>query len=554
MPSSSHETDLFERDPLIGFAVLTPGGSVLRASKTLRSFLEASFGSPSTALEDWAADPPALSGELKRHKAHEDQFELLADLRNMRGARQRARMEFRVLRAGGEEFLCAVTVRREPRPVPPARAPLAQTDPQTGLASREQLTARIYERGLLAAAHGEFGLCLISLGAAAGIRDITRPREVVDALVRAAADQISAVVPAAHAARLASTQLLVYVPAAADTERVAAALLATLSSPLSVQGMRIKLAPVVATARCPRNGRTLPALLDALEAVLPAVQRTGELVPATRLEHDPSVEERREGTREMIVETIRQGAPRLQLTPVIDVASGTITAFEVNVQLRRLIGLTDLVRSPLDYLDRDEEADLVTEWLLAQALPICQRMYAANHVHFGLRMVGAQFFSGVLPEMLQGAIARHGCKPDQLSLIVPVGLLWRDAERFEMRAAALGRLGVAVCVEGYRGLLPLEGLRSAGVSAAKLHPRLTADATSSRFGMDYLRELLARGRIEGVAMTAQGVASRGELSRLFELSCERAQGPYISRALPLDDAQAVLAGNRGVELRAPLPA
>ena len=72
--------------------------------------------------------------------------------------------------------------------------------------------------------------------------------------------------------------------------------------------------------------------------------------------------------------------------------------------------------------------------------------------------------------------------------------------------------------------------------------------------MEYLREMLARGRIQGVAMTAQGVASRGQLSRLFELSCERAQGPYISRPLPLDDAEAVLAGNRGVELRAPPPA
>jgi EAL domain-containing protein (putative c-di-GMP-specific phosphodiesterase class I) len=135
-----------------------------------------------------------------------------------------------------------------------------------------------------------------------------------------------------------------------------------------------------------------------------------------------------------------------------------------------------------------------------------------------------------------------------------VELLWGDAERFETRAAALAGLGVTPVVEGYRGLLPVAGLRSAGVTAAKLHARLTADATSSRFGMEYLRELLARGRIEGVAMTAQGVASRDDVSRLFELSCERAQGPHISRALALDDAQAVLAANRGMEPRATAPA
>jgi len=551
---SSPDRNLLERDPLIGFAVVTPGGSVLRASEALRAFLEASFGTAPGTLQAWAADPAAFRAELSRRKEKQDQFDLLAELRDVRGARQRARMEFRVLRAGGEEFLSTVAVRREPRPAPLPPAPLSQTDLETGLASREQLTALIYETGLLAGAHGEFGLCLVSLGAAAAIREMTRPRETLDALVRAAADQIGAVVPPMHAARVASTQLLVYVPAAADTERVAAALLAALCSPLSVQGMRIKLAPVVASARRPLNGRTLPALLDALEAVLPAVQRSAELAPTARLEHDPGVEERREGTREMIVETIRQGTPRLQLTPVIDVPSGTIAAFDVSVQLRRLIGLTDLVRSPLDYLDRDEEADVVTKWLLEQTLPICRRMHAAHGVTFELRMGAAQFFSAALLDMLRRAMRRHRCRAGQLSLIVPVELLWRDAERFETRAAALVGLGVAPLVEGYRGLLPVEGLRSAGVRAAKLHPRLTADATSSRFGMEYLRELLARGRIEGVAMTAQGAASRGDVSRLFELSCERAQGPHVSRALALDDAQALLAANRGAEQRATPPA
>jgi len=550
----ARELALSERDPLIGFAVLTPGGSVLRASETLRSFLRAAFGTPSAALEAWAADPGAFSAELRRRKAIEEHFEVLAELRHVRGVRNRARMEFRVLRAGGEEFLSAVTVRREPRPAMPAHVPLLQTAPETRLASREQLAAIVYEKGLLAGTHSEFGLCLISLGAAAAIRDITRPREVVDALVRATAERIGTVVPPGHAARLASTQILVYVPAPADTERVASALLGALSSPLSAQGMRIKLAPIVASARCPLNGRTMPALLDALEAVLPAVQRTPELAPVTRLEHDPDVEERREGTKEMIVETIRQGTPRLQLTPVIDVPSGAITAFDVNVQLRRLIGLSDLVRSPLDFLDRDEEADLVTGWLLEQALPMCQRMYAAHGVTSGLHLVAAQFFSAALPHLLGRAIALHGCGAKVLSVIVPVDLLWRDAERFERRASALSALGVALAVEGYRGLLPLDGLRSGGVSAAKLHPRLTADATSSRFGVEYLRELLVRGRIEGVAMSAQGVAARADVSRLFELSCERAQGPHISRALSSENAESLLEANRGTQPLKELPA
>jgi hypothetical protein len=61
------------------------------------------------------------------------------------------------------------------------------------------------------------------------------------------------------------------------------------------------------------------------------------------------------------------------------------------------------VRSLLDYLDRDEEADVVTAWLLEQALPICQRMYAAHSVTFGLRMAAAQFFSVALPDMLRRA-------------------------------------------------------------------------------------------------------------------------------------------------------
>lgn len=538
---------IMNADPLIGSAVLTPTGHIASASDAMRAFIERTHRSAvGVTLASLTQDPESFERNIAQQKRGADHFHIEADLIGPRGSSIRAQIEYRVLLQDGREFLSAVVLRQRLPMASASVVPIPTVDPATGLMSRERFAAHVFERTLHDGTQQGFGLALLSLASTSALRSAAGSVEKFEAIVVEAAQRLGARArPAPICARIGATRFVFWIPALVNPAEFAREILDKLAAPIATAGMRVKLAPFVATAVYPADGNSLPDLVAALERTVPEVQREPTALAAMPRADLAEMNERRPGVVASLLSALDNGKARVAFNPVIALPSGVIESFDASIQVRSMLGLEQFFSSPLEFLDQQLDADLATQWFLDRVLPCAARAPVAGTVQFNLQLSALQFSSANLTTMLGEALSRHSVDPKMIAVLAPNSALYVDPERFESASRGLKRLGVGLTLNDSRGWLPMQTLVNAGITGAKLHASVTEEALETRYGADYLRERCAQGRVAGVAQTAQGVRSREALEQLFMLSCEHAQGAFISPTLQQDDLEGVLRANRG---------
>jgi diguanylate cyclase (GGDEF)-like protein len=241
---------------------------------------------------------------------------------------------------------------------------------------------------------------------------------------------------------------------------------------------------------------------------------------------------------------IPRGDLRVHYQPIVDLATGEQTDVEALVRWehpeRGLI-------PPLSFIPLAEESGLIVplgQWVLTEA---CRQVKAWQDEHgialgLSVNLSPRQFQHPGLVDDVAAVLADTGLEPESLRLEITENVVAEDVEDVRSIMQALSELGVKLVIDdfgvGYSSLVYLKRLPVRGL---KIDRTFIADMDRSPEDLAIVEAMTTVARTLGLDVTAEGVESVDQLTRLRALGCERAQGYHFARPQPPADFEELLA-------------
>lgn len=412
---------------------------------------------------------------------------------------------------------------------------LAHYDSLTGLANRFQMSQTLEK--ILTARHPDDRACAVLL------LDLDRFKQVNDTLGHPAGDALLKVVAqrltaaigtGGRVGRLGGDEFQVILPGRTprrDLAALAQQVIASLSQSYVIDGVRTVIGASVGIALSPDDGVTSDAIVRNADLALYAAKDAGRgrhHFYAADLHCD--AEERRQLERDLR-EAVATGGLELYYQPVVEIATEQITGFEALLRWNHpALGAI----SPARFIPLAEDAGIIAqigEWALRTACHDLARW--PEWVKVAVNVSSLQFANPALPGIVTNALASAGIEPARLELEITESVFLSDEEGVDAMFAALKRIGVRLVLDDFgTGYSSLAYLRKAPFNLIKIDQDFVRGATEagSRNGA-IIASIVSLAEALGMATTAEGVETPGELDLVRMLGCSHVQGYVYEKPL-----------------------
>jgi diguanylate cyclase (GGDEF)-like protein len=420
---------------------------------------------------------------------------------------------------------------------------LAMQDPLTGLPNRRQFDEAL-KAGLtmIPAAPEAHAVLLLDLNGFKKINDIHGHPVGDQVLVHVGARLLRAVRDGDLVARLGGDEFAVLARNVAGAEgatSVALRIIESLSSPITVGGVRHSVGTAIGVALSPHDGQVAEELLRKADVAL--YRAKAERKSAVRFFEtamDARLQERDELER-ALRDGVEQDAFVLRFQPT-GVNGTRVAGFEA---LPRWLHPTLGELKPDRFQPIAEEAGLLsalTERLLRAACAAAATWPATVRLSFNLP--GALLVEPVFGLRIVAALADTGLAPNRLALEIDEGALIREAEAAQALLTPLRSAGVAIIADHFgTGYSDLQNLHRLKLDGVKIDRSFVAAMTHDRKAAVMVRALIGIGQGLDLDVTADGVDSHAQRAALAAEGCDQGQGPLYGGPLDMAAALALVA-------------
>ena len=443
---------------------------------------------------------------------------------------------------------------------------LATVDPLTGLPNRAMLVERIEAaiRDAHADAGADAGEGENDRGFALLALDLDRFRLLNESfghlaadefLVRIAASLKEAVRKSDSVARTGGNEFCLLLRSGEDEsllEELGRRLLASIATPVSLQGRDAAVTASIGIARFPLDARDAESLLQHAFSALAAVKSGGG--DGCRFYAPPSDQQAMEfsdltaGLRDVV----QRNELLLHYQPKLDLRSGCI------------IGLEALVRwahpqhgliAPGRFIPVAEETGLIvnlSQWVIRAVLEQQQQWREAGLplLPVGVNLSLRHFRSGDLPNFLAALFAENGLPPACLELEISESAMMRDPTQAFVIVDRIRALGVRLALDDFgTGLSSLSYLSRLTVETLKIDQTFIRDITTNPVNASIVSAIIAMAHKLGRRTIAVGVETEGQALQLRRYDCDEMQGYYFSKPVPAAEASILLGQGRNLRLK-----
>jgi diguanylate cyclase (GGDEF)-like protein/PAS domain S-box-containing protein len=337
-------------------------------------------------------------------------------------------------------------------------------------------------------------------------------------------------------ARLGGDEFAVLLPIASgeDAVRIARKILEALEPPLIVEGLPIAVAGSIGIVRFPEHGSDANSLLKRADVAMYTVKQGGggsyAFYTTAGDPHSP--------VRLALMGELRRAIEEDQLIlhyqPKVEVQSGRISAFEGLVRWNHpKHGLLP----PDRFIGSAERAGLIrplTLWVLNEALRQCQSWLKEGfQVGMGVNLSVRNLQDPKLPEMVARLLERWGVPPGLFDLEITESVLMSEPARAMEILWQLRKLGVRLSIDDFgTGYSSLSYLRRLPVDEIKIDKSFVTEMVEKKDNAVIVRSTVHLAHDLDLKVVAEGVENEAIWNQLVGLSCDLAQGYYISRPLP----------------------
>jgi diguanylate cyclase (GGDEF)-like protein/PAS domain S-box-containing protein len=425
-------------------------------------------------------------------------------------------------------------------------------DPLTGLPNRALFMDRLTHAVSRARRNAQHRFAIVLL-------DLDRFKVVNDSLGHVAGDELlvsvgqrleSCLRPGDTVARLGGDEfmlLLEDVNGVDDARGVAERIQRALAVPLPLSGHDVTATASIGIAVGDGSISEAHDLLrDADTAMYEAKGRgPGQLVTFDARMHDRVVE--RLQLENALRSAIERGELMVYYQPIIELSTRKIVGFEALARWRHpSLGYV----APIRFIPLAEETGLIAEigaWVLTEAAKEARRLQTlfpqhgplSMHVNMSVRQM--QQDPGLLDRVDQ-ALAHSQLPAHLLTIEITESVIIDESEKGQRLLAALRSRGIKVCMDDFgTGYSSLSYLHKFRVDSLKIDISFVRDLTDPQSGRsEIVRTILSLANTLGLTVVAEGIETRGQLTRLVELGCGEGQGFMFSPPIDASSIEALL--------------
>ncbi len=235
---------------------------------------------------------------------------------------------------------------------------------------------------------------------------------------------------------------------------------------------------------------------------------------------------------------------RVHYQPLVDLATS------------RIVGLEALVRwqhprrgllAPGTFIALAEETGLIVplgRWVLHEACrQVCawQELTDASGLLLNVNLSARQLQDPEICGDIARILAETGLNPASLELEITESVLMGEAEFGDRALPQISALGVRLAIDDFgTGYSSLAYLKRLPVDTLKIDRAFVSGLAHDPADAAIIGAVVTLARALGLAVTAEGVETIVELTRLQELGCNQGQGYYFSRPLSPEATTALL--------------
>jgi diguanylate cyclase (GGDEF)-like protein len=427
---------------------------------------------------------------------------------------------------------------------------LADHDDLTGMYNRRALLAHLDER-LRPGESGSVAVLFLDLDRLKAINDFLG-HTAGDQFIRAVAERLRAKVAASSLiARLGGDEFVV-VPAShmgiGEAESLALELHAALCDRVNIDGELVTRTVSIGVAvGTPGFDTTSDLLRRADQAVLSAKNAGGNQV-AIFTDEMSKRSAFRNDIELHLQDVIDSGALTLHYLPEVDMRTGQILAAEALVRWQHPVwGLL----SPDAFIGVAESINLAGElgrWIIRAACAQFASWRArgvGRNTLLRLNVSPVQLVTAGFVNSVANIIDEFCLDGSSLCLEITESVVVQDIETTRTTLSGLNKLGVQVAIDDFgTGYSVLSYLKDLPVDTLKIDRSFVRELGVNAGDLAIVRAVIALAEAFDLELVAEGVESELAARTLLEHGCHRAQGFLLSRPLPADEAEALLAVGR----------
>jgi diguanylate cyclase (GGDEF)-like protein/PAS domain S-box-containing protein len=263
---------------------------------------------------------------------------------------------------------------------------------------------------------------------------------------------------------------------------------------------------------------------------------------------DPSMRTRARGRLEMEAElraAIDDEQFELHYQPIIDLATSRIAGFEALVRWRHPEhGLI----SPVQFIPLAETSGLIVPLGRLITAAACRQLSQLRgggpgfeHLTMSVNVSPRQALEPGFAAEVGAALEASGLEPSALILEITESLMLHESAASDGSLRQLRDMGVRLVVDDFgTGFSALEYFKRFAVQGLKIDRSFIDGLGRSREDTAIVTATLAFASALGLTVTAEGVETAEQVSRLRALGCPMAQGFLFSRPVPAEGLSALL--------------
>jgi diguanylate cyclase (GGDEF)-like protein len=254
-----------------------------------------------------------------------------------------------------------------------------------------------------------------------------------------------------------------------------------------------------------------------------------------------SLDEAMQARRQLEVDlrgAMQAGQFSLHYQPLVDTLTGAITSCEALLRWRHP---TRGDVGPSEFIPLAEETGLVGaigEWVLREACR--EAAHWPREIRVAVNVSAIQFRNGELAKTIALALSASGLPAERLDVEITESVFIDNRVEAQRMLQSIHDLGVLISLDDFgTGYSSLSYLCSFAFDKIKIDKSFVQAIDNAANGAAVVRAIAALAHSLGVRMTAEGVETEDQLTRLADFGCQEAQGFLFSRPLRAKDLRAL---------------
>ncbi len=305
-----------------------------------------------------------------------------------------------------------------------------------------------------------------------------------------------------------------------------------ISIPVFVDAMEVEVSAVLGVALAPDHGEDSELLLQRTSVALVQACESMSRIAFYDRERDP-YQPRRLAMIAELRRAIETDQLSLQYQPKVGFVSGEMIGVEALVRWKHP-KLGQL--SPDTFIPLAEQTGLInplTRWVFKEAM---RQAYAWHRAGLGaitsVNLSARNLQSPELTDQLMKILSSSGIGADKLVLEVTESAIMSDQPRAKEILDGLHQRGIEISIDDFgTGYSSFANLRRLPVSEIKIDKSFVIGMSSSPEDRAIVDSVIGLGHKLGMNVVAEGVETHAAWNALASLSCDVAQGYYLSRPI-----------------------